>query len=220
MSTVNMQCTDKNDLASTAADFAELSTRMLTLSLNNAAEFMKQSSAFWMSAFSRFDLSKMGGCCCDIPEKDCPPRCVCKVNWKAARGERLNAVIRVTNRSNQARNFVFHAKPFTGGGKELPGPTVTPTTVFLQSGESISVKAELTVTELFQVGTVYDSEVVITGAYEQCVCLTLCVDPESVCHCSVEQGDPPVRVRAHQWYDHFQCVEPCGPARTPHDRDH
>ncbi|PYV63155.1 MAG: hypothetical protein DMG97_38450 [Acidobacteria bacterium] len=199
MSTANMQCTDKNDLASTAADLAELSTRMLTLSLNNAAEFMKQSSAFWMSAFSRFDLSKMGGCRCDIPEKDCPPRCVCKMNWKAARGERLNALIKVTNLSNQARNFVL---------------------VFLQSGESISVKAELTVTELFQVGTVYDSEVVITGAYEQCVCLTLCVDPESVCHCSVEQGDPPVRVRAHQWYDHFQCVEPCGPARTPNDRDH
>src|SRR5262245_1044559 len=114
MSTVSMQCTGKNDFASTAADLADLSTRLLTLSLNNATEFMKQSSAFWMSALSSFDLLKIGRCGCDIPEKECPPRCVCKVNWKAARGERLSAVIKVTNRSNQARNFAFHAKPFTG----------------------------------------------------------------------------------------------------------
>jgi hypothetical protein len=218
MSTASVQCTSKNDFASTAADLAELSTQMLNLSLNNATELMKQSSAFWMSAFSSFDLSKMGGCRCDIPEKDCPPRCVCKMNWKAARRERLNAVIKVTNRSKQARNFTFHAKPFTGTGKELPGPTVTPATAVLQPGQSISVTAELTVTEPFQPGAVYESEVVITGSYEQCVCLTLCVDRETVCQCSVEQGDPPVRVRAHQWYDHFQCVEACGPVRTPNDR--
>src|SRR5438105_1314561 len=172
-----------------------------------------------MSAFSSFDLSKMGRGRCDIPEKDCPPRCVSKMNWKAARGERLNAVIKVTNRSQQARKFTFHAKPFTGEGKELPGPKVTPATAVLQPGESISVTAELTVTEPFQAGAVYESEVVITGSYEQCVCLTLCVDPETVCQCSVEQGDPPVRVRAHQWYDHFQCVELCGPVRTPNDRE-
>jgi hypothetical protein len=219
MSTVNVLCTGKDDFASTAADLAELSTQMLTLSLNNATEFMKRSSAFWMSAFSNLDLSRMGRGCCDIPEKECPPHCVCEVNWKAARGERLNAVIEVTNRSKQARNFTFRPKPFTGGGKELPGPTVTPATAVLQSGESISVRAELPVTEPFQAGVVYKSEVLITGSYEQCVCLTLRVDPETVCHCSVEQGDPPVRIHAHQWYDHFQCAETCGPVRTPNDRD-
>jgi hypothetical protein len=29
-----------------------------------------------------------------------------------------------------------------------------------------------------------------------------------------------VRIRAHHWYDHFQCTEPCFEGRQSSDHDH
>ncbi len=201
-------------LALSAVDLAQLGTKFVTLSLDSASELVKQGSAFWLSALSALDLKRPAGCC-DIPETECPPRCVCKIEWEAARGEKLTAVIQVTNSGTQARKFTFSAKPFSSAGGDLAAPTVTPGSVLLKPGQSVNVTAELTVTQAFQPGTLYSSEVLILGTYEQCACITLTVKPESVCHCSIEQGDPPLRLRAHQWYDHFQCAEPCGSVRTP-----
>jgi hypothetical protein len=78
------------------------------------------------------------------------------------------------------------------------------------------VEVSATVPDEFVDGD-YVAEVFITGSYEQCVELRLGVVPSQKCppgkprcFCDVVQGDPPVRIRAHRWYDHFQCTEPCG----------
>src|SRR5687767_8863760 len=102
MSEMKVQCGDRSPLGSAAVDLAQLGTKMFALSLDNAAELMKQSSAFWISAFSRLNLPVSAGTCCDIPEKDCPPRCACELHWAAAPGEKLKGLITVTNRSKQA----------------------------------------------------------------------------------------------------------------------
>jgi hypothetical protein len=78
-----------------------------------------------------------------------------------------------------------------------------------------------------QAGAQYVAEVRIVGAYEQCVRLVLDVAAKGAVvdcgpsRCEVAAGDLPVRIRAHRWYDHFQCTEPCTELlpRTP-DQDH
>lgn len=42
-----------------------------------------------------------------------------------------------------------------------------------------------------------------TCGQRECCCRQKC------CTCEVVLGDPPVRIRAHHWYDHFQCTERC-----------
>ena len=212
MRTRNVQCAQKSPFSSATSELAEFGARMFELSLDNAAEFMKQSSEFWISSFSSLINPKKSASCCDIPELDCPPRCACELHWAAVPGEKLKALITVINRSNQARNFAFQARPFKFADKEIPGPVLTPASAVLQPNESMAVAAELRISETFQPGSIYRTEVVIAGSYERCVCITLCVERETVSHCSVELGDPPVRIRAHEWYDHFQCVEACAPS--------
>jgi hypothetical protein len=214
MSRAKVEVTCQPALSGGATDLAQLGTNLLTLSLQSANEFIKRSSAFWLAALPAVAATPSADCC-EIPETGCPPRCVCKIDWEAARGEHLRAAIHVTNRSEHARIFTFSAKPFASGDQAVIAPALTPTTAQLQSGQSVAVTVELTLSDTFQPGASYSTEVLIVGAYEQCVCLTLKVEQECVCHCQVEQGDPPVRVKAHQWYDHFQCSELCSPTRTP-----
>jgi hypothetical protein len=147
--------------------------------------------------------------CCEIPEQECPPHCVCEIAWEACRGETVKASIRVRNTSSQSRNFAFSAGPMQGQGSSPGAPTVSPTSRQLRSGESVDVAIELPVTEKFEAGERYEAKVLIRGAYEQCVIVRLDVVACPSVRCEVDQGDPPVRIRAHQWYDHFQCTEPC-----------
>jgi hypothetical protein len=162
--------------------------------------------------------------CCAIPEQDCPPRCVCEITWEATRGERLRCTVRVTNTSATARTFTVTATGFAGPAGSTEGPTVTPGQLQLGGGSAGLVDVAYTVPEKVENGE-YLAEVVVKGAYEQCVSVALTVSSKEVCQlgetrcrCEVRQGDPPVRVRAHHWYDHFQCTEPCT-TRTPRQRD-
>lgn len=86
---------------------------------------------------------------------------------------------------------------------------VAPASATLPAGGSVAVTVELNVAEGFHPGGRYTGEVRLDGAYEQCVCLILEVESPVVNRLRVEQGDPPLRLRAHRWYDHFQCAESC-----------
>lgn len=154
--------------------------------------------------------------CCEIPETECPPRCPCEIVWKAARGEKLVCRLRITNTSDRPRTLTLEATPFEGG-TEPPdaGIEVHPGQADLQPGESVTVTGRLTVTDTFEPGGVYVSEVLIRSDHEQCVRVELCVEPDCVVHCEIEHGERPVRIRAHRWTDHFQCVEPCPPEPVP-----
>jgi len=192
------------------ADLLLLGPKLVASFLQTAAQLLGQSSELLVKNMRGFALPGFSGCC-DIPETDCPPRCVCELHFEARPGDARTATVRVTNRSPQARNFSFFARPFQTASGPVP-VTVTPANSQLAPNASVVLKVSFTAASAFQLGQIYGAELLIHGAYEQCVCLTCEVPCERTEHCEVEQGDLPKRIRAHQWQDHFQCEEPCFPA--------
>jgi hypothetical protein len=160
--------------------------------------------------------------CCEIPERECPPRCVCEICWDATAGEELTCTVRVRNASSRTRTFDLDATELAGPAGTIAALTVTPAQLTLAPGRSGLAQGTLTVPETAAEGR-YEGEILIRGAYEQCVCVQVkvrgtrkCTCGQRVCRCGrqccmceVVQGDPPVRIRAHYWYDHFQCTERC-----------
>src|ERR1039457_1643231 len=69
-------------------DFAQLGVRLVTLSLDGASEFMKQSSSLFLSSLPKLGSAR-GATCCEIPETSCPPRCACEIEWEGSAGEDL-----------------------------------------------------------------------------------------------------------------------------------
>ena len=185
--------------------------KLATRSIEQYVDLLQRGSSL-VSAMLPKQLLPMAGCC-DIPQQDCPPRCVCEIAWEAAAGESVQATIRVTNTSTQARSFSFKATPLQGGASAST-LNLSPAGANLVSGQSVTLTLATTLGNDAKPGERYSAEVLIHGAYEQCVVVRLDVCSNQSAHCEVEQGDPPVRVRAHQWYHHFQCEEPCAPARS------
>jgi hypothetical protein len=154
------------------------------------------------------------GCgCCTIPETECPPRCVGPIDLGAMTGQTVTAVVTVVNRAAAARTFAFGSTPYQYGTSSASF-TFAPATLALAPGTSGSTVASLTIPTDFVQGT-YDAEILVNASpgYEQCVRVRLevgCKDARSA-HAEVVQLDAPFRIRAHQWYDHFQCYEPCEP---------
>lgn len=192
-----------------------LGGRLLTLSLENSLQMLRQTSSVLpalSASVPALRLRPAADACCTIPEVDCPPRCVCQVRWEAAPGETPGLSVRVTNSSSTGRTFSLHATPFIGAGGSIGSIALAPPTLSLGAGETGFVNATYTVPNADEGD--YDAEVVIRGAFEQAVCITLdlrCAKTRGQERgvCTVVQGDPPVRIRAHHWYDHFQCSEPC-----------
>lgn len=185
--------------------------QLATRSIDQYAALLSRSSQL-LAGFVPAQLFPAADCC-DIPEQACPPRCVCEIAWEASPGETVKASIRVRNTSAQSRNFTFSAAPLQGGGGSPGALSISPPARTLASGESVDVAISLVVNDKFQPGERYETEVLIRGAYEQCVIVRLDVCKTPTVRCEVDQGDPPVRIRAHQWYEHFQCTEPCEPDR-------
>lgn len=160
---------------------------------------------------------------CDIPETECPPRCVCELVWEAQPRDTVRGMIRITNTGPQPQPFSFTATSLQGDGQDTGiRPDLDPATAHLAPGESATVRVTLPLHQGFATGRVYEGEVLVRGRYEQCVRLRVQVEPEPVPHCEVRQGEIPVRVRAHHWYHHFQCEEPCfrPVGRQPQEPDH
>jgi hypothetical protein len=150
------------------------------------------------------------GCTCHVPEQDCPPRCVCDLNWVTTPGVRIEGSLRVTNTGKTTRAFSFRATNLISAGHDPDiTPSVQPEQATLAPGESVLVQVAASGTERLQVGREYTAEIRVAGLYEQCVRVSIAVESESRPHCDVEQGEMPTRIRAHRWSDHFQCEEPC-----------
>jgi len=189
------------------ANLAAIGPRLLVQSIRLGSDLLS-------AAFPVRGSSVGGAGCCEVPETECPPRCVCEIEWRASAGENLKASIRFTNSSKQqTRSFQFSAVPFSGPGNPSTPLTVVPPGATLAPGQSTDISVDFTPTIAFQPGQTYEAEVIIRGAYDQAVCIVFVPESPSHAHCSVEQGDPPVHLHAHQWYDHFQCSEPCYPPR-------
>jgi hypothetical protein len=200
-------CSQKSGTPAIVLDLFLLGPRLMAKSLQAASELLEQTSELLAKSTPALKLPQLSACC-EIPETECPPHCVCCMHLDVRPGETVTATVGVTNRSSSARMFVFAAAPFQTPGGPVP-VWVAPETADLKPCESVLVTAKFTATDLLQPGYTYSTELLIRGAYEQCVCLTTKVLAEKLAHCEVEQAEPPVRIRAHQWYDHFQCEQPC-----------
>jgi hypothetical protein len=225
MNRVSVKVRPGADLPVLIDTFAELGRQIVTFSTATALDFLNGAQDLITSAalpgtqLSPSRSRSLTRPCCEIPETECPPKCVCNIDWSTATGNKISANITVTNTGSQTRNFTFTAAPFSGPGDPKDLIQLSPASATLVPGQSVSVAAALTVGSDFQPGQKYTSEIHVLGAYPQCVCVTLNVDCSQQSHpCKVEQGDPPVRIRAHHWYDHFQCEEPCFP--RVHDPQH
>jgi hypothetical protein len=191
---------------------AGLWPRLLSLSLESVQDFVEQATEIVSPAFRIPALPRMPrmGDCCEIPETECPPRCVCDVTWKGCPGQRLSGTIRLTNTSGQERLFELEATPFSGPSAVHTRIAVEPAQLPLSPGATALAEVTFTVPERLAPGA-YTAEILVRGSWEQCVWVRLEVAAERDWHCEVRQGESPVRVRAHRWYDHFQCVERCAP---------
>lgn len=157
--------------------------------------------------------------CCEIPETECPPRCVCELSWDARRGDVVEGTLDISNTGKQAVNFGLEASDFTSDqGDSGVAPTMTPENFSLAPGETKKVAVSVQIGKSFDANERYRSEITVRGRYEQCVQLSLYVRRRQTPHCKVDHGEIPKRIVAHHWYDHFQCEELCFEpvkARTP-----
>jgi len=145
-----------------------------------------------------------GNDCCGVPTQDCPPRCVAEICWEACSGEAQRAVINVKNTGRQSRDFSFGATPL--------GPAqvdVSPSSAALAPGQSVAVSVVVPPNEGFKPGETYTGEVLIRGAFEQCVALSLKLAAPVTATVDVSQGEVPKHVTELQWYRHWLCTEPC-----------
>jgi hypothetical protein len=211
MSTYSTGHAPRNPSTSDLFDLALIGPKLISASLEQATEMLRLGPRIAAGVWPSFSSGRHSSCCCEIPEKHCPPCCACDIEWECCPGESLKAVVRVTNSSaHHQRAFQFTQKPFVVNGSPAP-LTISPAGATLAPGQTTVVTVEFTPTSAFEPGQSYKAELLITGAYEQCVCFTLTLRRHCHAECDVHQGDPPVHIRPHQWYDHFQCTEPCFP---------
>jgi hypothetical protein len=198
------------------ADLATLGPRLLLLSMDSARDFVARAADTIGPTVPNVSRLRSqiapDDCCCQIPETDCPPRCVCHVTWEGNPGEVFHASVRVRNSGKVARTFNLAGTEFSGAAQGAI--EVKPASMLLAPGQSAVAEATYTVPAGTPAGT-YTSEITINGAYEQAVCVTLTVQPPGTVTCEVVQGEIPRRVRAMHWYRHFQCDEPCEPPSRP-----
>jgi hypothetical protein len=197
------------------------------LSAKTTRDFMEAVGELMTATLPKIETPRLSKCCCEIPETECPPRCVCDICWKACPGGVVQADIRVTNTGSATREFTFDFTPFSGPGNPAAKVHVSPSSASLAPHASANVAVAFTVPNDFQHGRRYTAELRVYGVYEQCVRMTLDVEPptgKDCCaaeHCEVRADDLPTRIRAHHWYDHFQCTEPCVEVRPcPPDEPH
>jgi len=156
------------------------------------------------------ELKKVAGKFCEIPETECPPSCVCELEWEVCEGEVVTGVIDIRNTGQQSADFTLSATNFLVQGDDSGiNPKLTPNSFVLAPGEIKAVTVEIQANEAFAPNKVYESEVTVAGRYEQCVCLRLRTRCKHIPHCQIAHGEIPTRLVAHHWYDHFQCEELC-----------
>lgn len=153
--------------------------------------------------------------CCKIPETECPPRCVCTIEWMGMPGDTLHHEVKITNTGDKKRTFTLEPLPFACTDEVVK---VTPNKKVLAPGESFFAKVSFKIPESM-VGSHVQTEILFRGAYEQCIIVDLYVKTRDEFCCDIKQGEVPKRVRAHQWYNHFQCEELCFESLDPADSD-
>lgn len=143
--------------------------------------------------------------CCDIPETGCPNPYVCHIYWHGCPGDTLHYQIQLTNTGKIKREFNLTPVNFPCT-EEIP--IVEPSKKSLLPEQSLKAKISFTIPTSFGGGT-YKTRIKVAGAYEQYILVCLNVQAQQDCCCAIEQGEIPTHIKSHQWFNHFQCEEPC-----------
>lgn len=150
--------------------------------------------------------------CCTVPTQDCPPRCIAEICWDGCACEVQRATVTVKNSGAQTRSFSFAAGNLGPAKVEVAPPAAT-----LAPGQAVTLQVAVPANQGLKDGETYTGELLIRGAYEQCVRLRLRVAPAAVPHLHVCQGEVPEKITELNWYRHWQCTDPCASERTPND---
>ncbi|MFQ5560062.1 MAG: hypothetical protein ACE5FU_05685 [Nitrospinota bacterium] len=199
---------DTSQLTDSFLRLAKLNTEIMKNSITSMGPFVKAYAKLVEGVMLM--PWRMGASRCTIPETKCPPYCVCTLTWHACEGDKRTGRIHIENTSRQPISYTIEAVSFRSGGKDSAvKPSISPDTLNIPAGKSAAVDVAVTVDNNFDPDRTYKSEVKIRGKYERCICLTLKVG--SCCNefCEIDHGDIPTRIRADQWYRHFQCTEEC-----------
>ena len=197
----------KGNCSQSIQDFTKIGGDLLSLSMDSSLKFVRAVLDMLTPSLAGMNLPCIQPVC-DIPETECPPKCVCKIHWEVCKGENRKHAIRITNTAKKVIDFKLSATPFEGLAGSSNLITLQPDRLVLKPGESGVSMAGITVPEAAPSGS-YRAKILVRGQYEQHVRVDLTVKDVRHCICDIRQGEIPVRIRAHRWYDHFQCVEPC-----------
>ena len=157
---------------------------------------------------------------CTIPETQCPPRCECTLEWDTCEGKPVAGTLDIHNTGHGAAKFTLRAGAFRAdcAATEVM-PQLEPASFELAPGAHPVVRISVKVNGSFEPGREYQSTVTIAGRYEDCAQLRLRVHRVRTPCCVIDHGEIPRRIRAHNWFDHFQCeqlcFEPAGQLRQP-----
>ncbi|WP_166263954.1 hypothetical protein [Marinobacter caseinilyticus] len=184
-----------------------LPPRLLAASLQGAADVVRKTfdgsyGDLCPACHCRHDKHQP---CCGIPETRCPSACVGRIHWTGCPGDSFQYQVQVTNTADVEREFTLTAMPFPCTKETVK---VFPDKKTLAPGESLTAVISFTVPETFA-GSTYSARITVAGAYDQFIQVWLVVRPKQACCCHIEQGEIPKRIKAHHWFNHFQCEEDC-----------
>jgi len=157
---------------------------------------------------------------CEIPETSCPPRCECTLEWETCEDKAVSGTLAVHNTGRTPVKFHLAGTVFRSACSATDVvPQLTPASFDLAPGEHQSVKVTVAPNATFEPDSDYASTVTVTGRYAEKVHLRLRVHAADSPCCAIDHGEIPRRIRAHHWFDHFQCeqlcFEPVGQTRQP-----
>jgi hypothetical protein len=131
------------------------------------------------------------------------------LHWEIDRGVSPSAKVTLRNTGKTTSTFNVDATTLVGVDAPSARVTVTPSSLRLGADQSSVVRLELVDTASLSPSQTYECDLVVKGFYSQRIAIVTSVLADASCPVLVELGDPPTHVRAHHWYDHFQCTEPC-----------
>lgn len=141
------------------------------------------------------------------------------IKWEIDRGVTPEAAITVRNTTGSTQVLTIEPSALVGAngaGQNGAGATlaVVPDSLELNAGQSEVVRVQLKNSSALSPCQEFCAELLIRGVLGQRLEVICYVGRDATSHCEVEQGESPTRRRAHHWYDHFQCTEPCLPGST------
>lgn len=131
------------------------------------------------------------------------------IDWKIDRGVVPEAQVALRNAGNAAQNFRIEATPWLGPDGAAASLAISTHTIDLGPAESTMIDLRMLNTQALRPGQEYQCELVVRGFHEQRLAVRCMVHQDPNGYVEVSQGELPTRIRAHHWYDHFQCTEPC-----------